>query len=115
MYEWFASRVPGWSYENWTSGLRSRDGLPEFWENEANYADITYVDETGEMRSALQRAGVDVTPQPLPGATYHIEVKTTPRGLTTPFYVSPNQVQMVSISPGPETNTVAKKTADAVL
>jgi hypothetical protein len=94
VYEWFANRIRGWSYENWTSKLRSWDGYPEFTENERGYSDFTYIDEAGEMRMALQDTSTQAPRFP---AKYHIEVKATPSDYTVPFFVSQNQVKMVSV------------------
>ncbi|KAK4234150.1 hypothetical protein C8A03DRAFT_18892, partial [Achaetomium macrosporum] len=90
IYQLFGtSGLPNWSYQNWTSKLRSWRGLYEaFEEEEWRYADFTYKDELGMMPQVLQAKGVQPKPNWSQSTTYHIEVKTTDGPRTRPFFVS---------------------------
>lgn len=48
------------------------------------------------MKRVLRTAGVDIADELHAGATYHLEVKTTQGSCGDPFFVSQNQVDMVS-------------------
>lgn len=89
--------IRDWSYQNWTSKLRVENGHPCFTQNEGDFADFTYTDHNGHMNAFLLRAGVDVGDMWSTSTTYHLEVKTTVNGCDEAFYISQNQVNMVSV------------------
>lgn len=96
MHTWFKNQLPDWSSDNWTSGLRTDAGHPEFRENEARFADFTYDDPSQRMYEVLKSAGVPVSPKT---KTYHLEIKSTPAGAgddRRPMLVSKYQVGLVS-------------------
>ncbi|GAB1316117.1 hypothetical protein MFIFM68171_06327 [Madurella fahalii] len=86
IFRWLQGRLPGWSYENWTSKLRKHTGFSEFGEPEWQYADFTYEDHSLQMQQMLQNAGVPVSPQWTARTTYHLEVKSTPAECDAKFY-----------------------------
>ncbi|KAM7219837.1 hypothetical protein V8F06_004871 [Rhypophila decipiens] len=83
IYEYFSKHIPDWSYDNWTSDLRNRAFL-EFTERQKDFADLTYIDNTGAIHSFLtknrRRLGIDKSALARwsTGTTYHFEVKATP-------------------------------------
>lgn len=92
-----------WTYENWTSKVRLRAGLPAMTQSEIGKADFTFKDTKGRMRCFLETQGVtrgiwhD-------GTTFHLEVKSHlhsrnagPRG--TNRSLSSNQKAMVRLPP----------------
>ncbi|KAK0653990.1 hypothetical protein QBC41DRAFT_288115 [Cercophora samala] len=94
-----ARRIPKWSEANWTSSLRSRHGLFSKFSRSLQkiHADFTYLDTRGAMRRALRKEGVTVCPTWSNRTTYHLEVKTTPGGLWTPFELSKNQKRLLDL------------------
>ncbi|KAK3348731.1 hypothetical protein B0T25DRAFT_546397 [Lasiosphaeria hispida] len=103
MHNWFESeKMPGWSYENWTSGLRSEHGeYPPFGRNEKDYTDFTYVDGDGAMVRFLRKGGAKILKKGWSQNTmFHLEVKTTPGGLGTPLYVSQYQLEKMQAYDG---------------
>lgn len=98
IYRWLESRLPGWSYENWTSKLRKHAGFREFGEPEWRYADFTYDDHSLQMPQLLRSVGVPALPQWSTRTRYHLEVKSTPAGCGANFFVSENQGRLVSIN-----------------
>ncbi|KAM7185732.1 hypothetical protein V8F33_012242 [Rhypophila sp. PSN 637] len=90
--------IPDWSYDNWTSRLRSMRGdYPPFEQNEWNYSDFTYKGR-GDLSRMLaflrDYAGLD-TSRWSADTKFRLEVKTTPGDLGRIFYVSPNQLRMM--------------------
>jgi hypothetical protein len=94
---WLEDELPDWSVvENWTSGLRTDAGHPDFRKNQSNYADFTYNDRSQRMVRVLKNAGAPVSPHWSARTTYHLEVKSTTVGsghTAGPFFVSDNQVE----------------------
>ena len=101
IHKWLQAAIPGWSYEHWTSKLRSWDGYPPFMGNESLNADFTYYDGSGRMREVLLNEGVWLPPHWSNRPTYHLEVKSTPRECNAPLFVSENQIQKVSLYEAP--------------
>lgn len=95
VYDWLRRSVFDFRPDQWTSGLRERAGLPAFGGNEKDYSDFEYHDRMGLLRTALIAAGARGLPG-RPGVKYHLEVKTTLAGLTTRFFISKFQRDMVS-------------------
>lgn len=95
VYDWLRRSVHDFRPDQWTSSLRERAGLPVFGKNEKDYSDFEYHDRVGLMRTALFAAGARGLPT-RPGIKYHLEVKTTLGGLTTRFFISKFQRDMVS-------------------
>lgn len=95
VYDWLRMSVFDFHPDQWTSSLRERAGLPAFRGNEKDYSDFEYHDRMGLLRTALVAAGAGGLPG-RPGVKYHLEVKTTLGGLTTRFFVSKFQRDMVS-------------------
>ncbi|KAK0744057.1 hypothetical protein B0T18DRAFT_392720 [Schizothecium vesticola] len=94
VYEWLCRSVNDFSPNQWTSSLRERAGLPSFGENERDYSDFEYHDRLGLMRTALFAAGARGLPT-RPGIKYHLEVKTTLGDLTTRFFISKFQRDLI--------------------
>lgn len=88
--------IPDWSYQNWTSDLRKREH-PAFTGWEGDFADFTYHDLEGRMRELVASQGAQILPHWQQGATYHIEVKSTPANCERTFYVSPDQVRKMRL------------------
>ena len=96
IYDWLESRLPDFTWENWTSKYRGDDEKPPFLENEAKYSDFTYHDHDGSMRMLLEREGVSGLPAST-DVTYHLEVKSTPGACDSrPAKVSKFQRERVS-------------------
>jgi hypothetical protein len=87
-----------WDFNNWTSRLRRDAHFPPFTgRKEKDFADFTYQDNYGLMRGALRVAGVPLRPEWSNNTTYHLEVKTTQEDCAEPFFISQNQVDLVSL------------------
>lgn len=95
VYDWLRRSVNDFHPDQWTSSLRERAGLPVFGKNEKDYSDFEYHDRVGLMRTALFAAGARGLPT-RPGIKYHLEVKTTLGNLTTRFFISRYQRELVS-------------------
>ncbi|KAH7018451.1 uncharacterized protein B0I36DRAFT_354731 [Microdochium trichocladiopsis] len=100
VFDHLAKKLRNWSYENWTSRLRSRAGFPAFRREEADHADFTYRDTALSMRRWLNKLAVPIDPSWSVYTTYHIEVKTTNKNHKAPFRISDNQLALVSSDSG---------------
>jgi hypothetical protein len=99
--EYLSSKLPDWTFENWTSRTRSKQGFPRFVEKEKDYADFTYKDtqkcfakliKWGALKAANRCFNMDQI------ITYHLEVKSTDNDCDEPYFMSNNQIEMVSSS-----------------
>jgi hypothetical protein len=97
IYHLYRRRIDDWTYSNWTSRLRVEDGHPRFSGEERRFADFTYRDRSGQMRRLLREVGVELDAEWSSSTTFHLEVKTTLGPDCEPFFVSQNQVDLVSI------------------
>ncbi|KAK3896515.1 hypothetical protein C8A05DRAFT_20519 [Staphylotrichum tortipilum] len=74
----FATRIPSWNpIASWTSHLRANAGIEPFTRNQRDFADFTYDDHDGAMRTALRTANVAIDPAWSNGTRFHVEVKAT--------------------------------------
>jgi hypothetical protein len=97
IHKLFERRISDWSFENWTSNLRKDAGYLPFTEGEKMFADFTYLDSSGYMKDILSAAGTKLREGWSRSTTYHLEIKTTLEGCKEPFFVSQNQLNMVSL------------------
>ncbi|KAK7728665.1 hypothetical protein SLS63_006526 [Diaporthe eres] len=92
VFEMFNKQIDDWSFECWTSRLRSEAGHRRFQGRERDFSDFTYVDAFGQMRTTLQDAGVDPNAAWSNATKFHLEVKSTLGSCAEPMFVSQNQV-----------------------
>lgn len=96
IHSWLGGLLPEWSYENWTSKLRRHANYKKFTKPEKYWADFTYHDRHGQLLQALTNAGAEISPDWRTETRYHLEVKSTPAECGATFYVSKDQVRLVS-------------------
>lgn len=95
----FNQQIDDWTFECWTSRLRSEAGHPRFLGQEGDFSDFTYVDAFGKMRAMLDDVGVEHNAAWSNATKFHLEVKSTLGSCAEPMYVSQNQVDKVCAYP----------------
>lgn len=99
VFEMFNQQIDDWTFECWTSRLRSEAGHPRFQGLERDFSDFTYVDASGRMRAALRDAGIVPNAAWSNATKFHLEVKSTLGPCAEPMFVSQNQVDKVCAFP----------------
>lgn len=95
VFEMFAQQIDDWTFDCWTSRLRSEAGHPRFQGRERDFSDFTYVDTSDQMRVMLRDAGLHPNAAWSNATKFHIEVKSTLGSCAEPMFVSQNQVDMM--------------------
>ncbi|KAK3385925.1 hypothetical protein B0H63DRAFT_560413 [Podospora didyma] len=92
VFEMFTQQIDDWTFECWTSRMRSEAGHPRFQGRERDFSDFTYVDASGRMRAMLRDAGIEPNAAWSDATKFHLEVKSTLVPCAEPMFVSQNQV-----------------------
>lgn len=98
MYEFLKSKLDA-AEECWTSRYREPYGLEEFRGSEGDFSDFTLSkpEEVDGFTEWLVESGIGQAREWGDGvSTYHLEVKTTEGPCSSPFFMSGNQLRLVS-------------------
>lgn len=99
VFEMFTQKIDDWTFQCWTSSLRSEAGHPPFHGHEGDFSDFTYVDAFGKMGTILDEAGVDLNTAWSKATKFHLEVKSTLGPCSDPMFVSQSQLDKVCSYP----------------